>query len=40
MYRKVRVKLVPNFFFFDRAHRDLEDTPDATMEENLELIEL
>ena len=32
--------LVPNSFFFDRAHRDLEDTLDATMEENLELIDL
>ena len=32
--------LVPNFFFFDHAHQDLEDTSDATMEENLELIKL
>jgi len=32
--------LVPIFFFFDRAHQDPEDTSDATMEENLELIEL
>jgi hypothetical protein len=38
--KHLRHPLIPIFFFFDRAHRDLEDTPDATMEENLELIEL
>jgi hypothetical protein len=32
--------LVLNLFFFDRARRYLEDTSDATMEENLKLIEL